>query len=201
MGRPPIGKVAMTEAERKRRQRAGLANRRDVPKQAGPVPKPSPVSDAAKDREIARLKAALAHRDREIAALKKGTQAGGLARRHPESADSRLRAENTQLKSDNAKLKMMLAEEPDTAKLRKKAVDQQVEMASMRRAMKEIGKERDKLTKLTDKRFLKAAHLASRQSYGVLVHVLHSDKRKHATEADLAEAERIIVAIKPLFTA
>jgi hypothetical protein len=42
MGRPPIGKKAMTAAERQRRYRAGL------------TAKPAPTG---KDREIARLKA------------------------------------------------------------------------------------------------------------------------------------------------
>jgi len=38
---------------------------------------------------------------------------------------------------------MMLQEEPDAAKLRKKFVDQQVEMANLRQVMKKIAKERD----------------------------------------------------------
>jgi len=37
-----------------------------------------------------------------------------------------LRGENAKLKSDIIKLKAMLQEEPDAAKLRKKVVDQQV---------------------------------------------------------------------------
>src|SRR5262249_22558774 len=68
MGRPPIGPRAMTEAERKRRQRAGLASKRarpfrdngPVPKPAEPATKPSPA-DAAKDQqEIAELKGRIA---------------------------------------------------------------------------------------------------------------------------------------------
>jgi len=52
MGRPPIGKAAMTNAERVARHRA--LHPKPVTK---PVTKPSPAQDAAKDREIAELKA------------------------------------------------------------------------------------------------------------------------------------------------
>jgi hypothetical protein len=38
----------------------------------------------------------------------------------------------------------MLQEEPDAAKLRKKVVDQRVEMASLRQEMRRLAKERDK---------------------------------------------------------
>jgi hypothetical protein len=49
----------MTEAERKRRQRAGLANKRPGTfRDNGPVPKPPPADDSA--REIAALKARIA---------------------------------------------------------------------------------------------------------------------------------------------
>jgi hypothetical protein len=54
----------MTEAERKRRQRAGLARRgpANVPKQADPVPKPGPDP---RDEEIAQLKARIAELEEE----------------------------------------------------------------------------------------------------------------------------------------
>ena len=47
MGRPPIGKAAMTSTERSRRHRAGLATK--------PATKTPPASDAAKDARIREL--------------------------------------------------------------------------------------------------------------------------------------------------
>jgi hypothetical protein len=110
-----------------------------------------------------------------------------------------MRGENAKLKSDNAKLKAALAEEPDAAKLRKKIIDQQVEMAFMRKAMKEIAKERDKYRVQTEKRFREAKRHANPENYRIIVKALHSDRAKHATAAELAEAERLFIAMRPLF--
>src|SRR5262245_24511677 len=63
MGRPPIGKVAMTAAERVQRYRIKHA----VGK---PVTKRNEIDDSAKDRAIAGLKACNDAKDREIADLK-----------------------------------------------------------------------------------------------------------------------------------
>jgi hypothetical protein len=71
MGRPPIGKHAMTDAERQQRHRA-----------AHPVTKPAAqpaaqvaAESAALKREIAALKALVAERDQQIASLKSDLQA------------------------------------------------------------------------------------------------------------------------------
>jgi len=61
---------------------------------------------------------------------------------------AKLQAEIRKLQSDLRKLKAMLEEQPDLTKLRQKIVDQQVEMVAMRRAMKEIAKERDKYQRI-----------------------------------------------------
>jgi hypothetical protein len=55
MGRPPIGKVAMTEAEKKRRQRAGLAGKRVQPDGKPTVVKADPQIFQERDRRIAAL--------------------------------------------------------------------------------------------------------------------------------------------------
>jgi hypothetical protein len=57
MGRPPIGRRAMTSTERSRRYRAGMAATKPATKSAASG---SPDALAAKDREIARLKARIA---------------------------------------------------------------------------------------------------------------------------------------------
>jgi hypothetical protein len=73
MGRPPIGKVAMTNTERSRRYRAGLAAQPAATKFATkpfatkPVTKPSPEPEASKDQEIAKLKARIRELEAELA--------------------------------------------------------------------------------------------------------------------------------------
>jgi hypothetical protein len=59
MGRPPIGKVAMTNTERSRRYRAGLTAGATSPRPAEPDAT-KPAKPDWRDREIARLKARIA---------------------------------------------------------------------------------------------------------------------------------------------
>jgi len=126
MGRPPIGKRAMTAAEKQRRYRA---------RKFGNKPR---VTKSALAAEIAALKQQLAQAHKRIAELERR---GELTRGRRDSGQTgaavfsevgKLCAEIVKLKSDIIKLNAMLQEEPDAAKLRKKVVDQQVEMTSMR---------------------------------------------------------------------
>src|SRR5262249_58397710 len=103
------------------------------------------------------------------------------------------------LQSDILKLKAMLQEEPDAAKLRKKVVDLQVEMASMRRVMKKIAKERDQYLARTKRKYREAKRLLTRENYSVIIKALHPDRAKHVTAAELATAERVATALRPLF--
>src|SRR5262249_25534755 len=109
----PIGKVAMTGAERMRRLCA---------KQ--PVTKRDETHGVDALLAIAKLKARIAELER------RGRSQGQLKVTHSHSGKSpfsevgKLRAEIGRLKSDIIKLKMMLQEEPDAAKLRKEVVDQ-----------------------------------------------------------------------------
>ena len=125
------------------------------------------------------------------------------SRREEFAEVGRLKAEIVRLKSDIIKLKAMLQEEPDAAKLRKKVADQQAEMASMRRVMKEIAKERDKyqvrVKAYRQPKHQEARRLLTRKNHSVLLNALHSDHSKGRTPADLAEAERLVVALRPLF--
>jgi len=66
MGRPPIGKVAMTSTERSRRRRAGLATKPAATKPAEPATKSSPAPDTAKDRQSASFKARIAELEAEL---------------------------------------------------------------------------------------------------------------------------------------
>src|SRR5262249_39832905 len=151
----------------------------------------------------------------EIAALKqriaelegRGRSQGQLkvthSRRQEFGEIGKLRAEIGKLKSDIIKLKMMLQEEPNAAKLRKKIVDQQVEMASMRQAMRRVAKERDKyqarVQAYAKPKHREARRLLTRENYNAIIKVMHSDRAKHVTPAELAEAERVAVALRPLF--
>src|SRR5262249_10509529 len=103
------------------------------------------------------------------------------------------------LKSDIIKLKMMLQEEPDAAKLRKKVVEQQVEKASLLRELKRVAKERDQYLTRTRLKYREARHLLTRQSYNVIIKALHPDRAQHVTAAEKAAAERVVTGLRPLF--
>jgi hypothetical protein len=93
----------------------------------------------------------------------------------------------------------MLQEEPDAAKLRKKVVDQQTEMAGLRRAFKRTAKERDKYQKRKRLKYQEAERLLIPRNHSVLIKALHSDRMKQCTAAELATAERLAIALRPLF--
>jgi hypothetical protein len=128
------------------------------------------------NKSLAELKA----RIRELEERRGGGQLT-RSRRGEFGEVGKLRAENAKLKSDNVKLKAMLQEEPDAAKLRKKIVELQAEMASMRRAMKEIAKERDRYQTRV-KAYQQTKHIEARRA-----------------PAERAEAERAFLQAKPLF--
>ena len=197
MGRPPIGKHALSGAERQRRYMAKLlAGKPSVTKSAQP--------DGIKDREIATLKARIAELER------RGGTSHQLTRSHRRQAGEidfsevgKLQAEIRKLKSDIFKLKAMLQEEPDAAKLRKKVIDQQVENANLRRVLKQTAKERDKLQAYQvgtrPKKYREAKHLLTRQNHGILAKALHPDRMKNCTPAELASAARLALALRPVF--
>jgi hypothetical protein len=139
------------------------------------VPKPYPASSENKDERIWR---ALPVEFSEV---------------------GKLRAEIGKLKNDIRKLKMMLQEQPDAAKLRKKVIDQAVEMAAMRRVMKEIAKERDANQRRVNREYQEARRLLTGLNYRVIIKALHSDRSQHVSSDELAEAERLAVALRPLF--
>jgi hypothetical protein len=124
---------------------------------------------------------------------------GGAAFHQDFGEVGKLRAEIVKLKSDNAKLKAMQQEPPDVTKLRKKVVDQQAEMAVLRKAIKEIAKERDDYKRYTDLGHKEARKLLTGANYRVLIKVVHSDRSQQVSTAELAEAERLVVALRPLF--
>jgi hypothetical protein len=197
MGRPPIGKVAMTGAERVRRFRVKHGTN-----------KPAAKSGSAAD--IAALKQQLAQAHKRIAELERRGE-GQLTRSHREERShpmeftevGKLRAEIGRLKSDNTKLKAMLQEEPDAAKLRKKVVEQQVEMVSLRRDLKQITRERDQYQKrvkvLTQPKYREAMKLLMRKNHDAIIWALHADRLKQCSPTELATAHTLVTALRPLF--
>jgi hypothetical protein len=164
----------------------------------------------ASSSELAELKAECAKLRSENTTLKRrlveraeeseGNQ-GQLKRapQHEFGEVAKLRAQIAALKSDILKLKAQLQEEPDVAKLRKKVIDQQAQMASLRRAMKGIAKERDDYQYRAGKPFKEARAYLTGSNYRVLIKALHSDRSRQVSSEELKEAERLAVALRPLF--
>jgi len=204
MGRPPIGKVAMTSTERVHRFRAKHRTGKPETKHETKPGIDTLLAFAKLKARIAELERQLTQAHKRIAGLERRGEGQLMRSRREEFTEvGKLRAEIVRLKSDIAKLKAMLQEEPDAAKLRKKVADQQVELASMRRVMKEIAKERDKyqvrVKAYRQPKHQEARRLLTRKNHNVLLNALHSDRSKHVTVADLATAERLVVALRPLF--
>jgi hypothetical protein len=172
-GRPPIGERAMTSTERSRLRRARL-------RAAG---KPARVIE----------------HERELAKARPVTK---LARTTRSASDRRSAAEIVKLKSDIFKLKAMLQEEPDAAKLRKQVVDQKVEMAAMRKAMKEIAKQRDKWRSyglVIGKIGEEGTRLLSRDTFATIAKGLHPDRLQTCSKVELDRAARLFLRLRPLF--
>jgi hypothetical protein len=195
MGRPPIGKVAMTSTERVHRFRA--KHRKDKP-------------ETKRNETEAELRPRIRMLEAELADLKRHGQLTRSRRASQTGVGGAdlseagiLRRKIVGLKSDITKLKLALQEEPDAAKLRKKVVDQQVEMRGLRAVLKQTAKERDeyqarvKAYALT--KHIEARQKLTRQNYNILIKTLHSDRTKQVSADELKEAERLVVALRPLF--
>jgi len=199
MGRPPIGKTAMSGAERQQRYLARLlAGKTSVTKPDG------------RDARIAELEAELARERAKPAKPSVTKLAQPVTRSYRREAGEfvfsetgKLKAQIDKLKSDIVKLKAMLQQEPDAAKLRQKVIDQQVEMAGLRRALKQTAKDRDqyqsKVARMRLKKYAEARRLLIPKNHSIIVKALHSDRLKQCSTDELREAERLAVALRPLF--
>jgi predicted RNase H-like nuclease (RuvC/YqgF family) len=214
VGRPPLGKTAMSGAERTRRYRAKFRH-------SEPVTKPTRAADADRLITETKLHIALAQANEQIAALQKGlAQAKARiaeleakrkrdGRRLVRSArqDSsfsevgKLRGEIAKLRSDIFKLKAALAEEPDASKLRKKVIDQRVEMMGLRTELKRLAKERDKLQHMVPevRKLRSVARFDQRKAFTVIAKALHEDRLQTCSKAELNEANKYFLELKPLF--
>jgi hypothetical protein len=107
MGRPPIGKTAMTGAERVRRYRRKHGTDKPVTKRAVPVTKPTGPDHAALVRELAQLKAELAQAkplfEAELAQAK--AQAMALVETELAQGQAKAGADVTRLEAEIAALR------------------------------------------------------------------------------------------------
>jgi hypothetical protein len=155
---------------------------------------------ASLTKSEARLKSEIATLKRLLSEQRSGSQGQLKVRPRQEFGEvDKLRADIRKLKADISKLKAMLQEEPDVAKLRKKIVDQQVEMAAMRHTMKEIAKERGALLRRVSPSYREARALLTGRNYRVIMKALHPDRSQLVSSDELDEAQKLVGAIKPLF--
>jgi hypothetical protein len=157
---------------------------------------------AAAKAELAAAKARIAELEAGNAALKAtqrpaagGQDAPTRTGRRPLERPSEL----DKLKAENARLRALLNEDPDAAKLRKKVVELQAQARHMRGEMRFLAKERDKLRHYALPVSREARRLLTRQTHNVIVKALHTDRLRHVEPRELAEAERLVIALKPLF--
>jgi hypothetical protein len=185
MGRPPIGKHAMSGAERQRRYFAKLLDgKSSVTKPAKP--------DNAKDQEIAVLKARI--RDLEAELARKGKSSVTKLSKHDGAARDTSSDHVRQLEADIRVLKEELAREcsarryaeakaapPDKqiAALEKKLIHYAVTIDGLRRDIERMHKER---------------HLAAAE-YNKLQMFYHADRKP--TDAEKNEAFIILRKMKP----
>jgi hypothetical protein len=166
----------------------------------GPAKADASTDKRAKlEARIAELESALAERDRRAKAPGLTKAAG----RSAEFTENKQQANDRHLEAELRRHKAALQEEPDAAKLRLKVVDQQTELVAMRRALKQMGKERDQALKQLARyqgrrgRALQdAEQLLTAKRFRVVVMALHSDRAEKVTAAELAEAERTFIATK-----
>ena len=204
------------KGEAKTKYQREYMRRRRAEQRAKAKPQPTPLREAAPQIDPEARIRELEDRNRklepELARERQRRGEGQPTRSRRDSGQTgaadfseagRLRGEIGKLKFDISKLKEMLAEEPDAAKLRKKVIDQQIEMAGLRRNIKLLVKERDgyqaRIRGMQPKKYGEARRLLTRKNHGLIIKALHSDRSKHVTADELAEAERLAVALRPLF--
>src|SRR5262245_4464363 len=113
MGRPPIGKTAMSAAERQRRHRAGMVAKPTVTKPSPDVTKPKPAEVDPSMVEIESLKAEIAALKAELADTV--SQLGG--QRH-QSRPAKPKAERSPLPPDEVRDRRIKSLETANRKLR-----------------------------------------------------------------------------------
>jgi hypothetical protein len=224
MGRPPIGERAMSPAEKQRRYRERkFGNKPPVTKPAtaklaeeqaariaeleaelaefrnkDTVTKSSTMAKFARERaklqrEVEQLKAALAARSSGLTKARVQGRPGGLG---DLSEVGTLQRRIKHLKLEIARLKAALAEEPDMAKLRLKAVDQAAQIRQLQQQVRKVVKERDQY----QIRWKSGAqYLLTAENFRVLVKAVHPDRAKNTSPGEMAAAERIVIALRPLF--
>lgn len=179
------------------------------------VKKPRPRTAGVSATEHGRARDVIEQLQARIAELQEELREGrtpdagqrGLARtqareEHTDWSEAgKLRAENAHLRAEIKRLRPTL--DGETIKLRKQVEELRGERASLKQVMKEVGQERDKLLKQVKQS--KVWNLRSRTAqldrptFNAIAKALHPDRVALCSEADLAEAGRLFLELKPLF--
>jgi hypothetical protein len=198
-----MGERAMTAAEKQRRYRERKFGNKP------PVIKPATAKLAEEQAaRIAELEAELAEFRNKDAV----TKTSGLTKAHPRRPGDlpnilperneafRLRSENERLKHKIGKLEAALAEEPNMAKLRQQVAEKRLEIRHLQQQVRQVVKERDKYQSRMNKAYREAEReLLTAENFRVIVKAVHPDRAKNASPGELAAAERIVIALRPLF--
>jgi hypothetical protein len=193
VGRPPIGKKAMTTAERQRRYWERVLGR-------GAAAPPDDPAVRKLERELKQALARIAELEARPAIDQRGLSRTSGMRSRPEFGEvGKLRAENGRLR---AQIKLLTpALDGELVKLRKVVEELRGERASLKRALKEVARERDRNAVIRSSPILSAAahgHLR-KSNYRRIVGCLHSDTRHSKTAAQIDEAAVLFIPLEPLF--
>jgi hypothetical protein len=176
MGRPPIGKRAMTALERLHRHRAKLRARKGETK---PETKHETKSET------------------------KPARSGALARAHARTVEfgevGRLRAENNRLR---ARIKVLTPTlDGETIKLRKEVEGLRGERHALKQALRQAAKERDRNAIVRSSPLLRAAARGDlkRANYHKIIACLHRDTRASKSETQRDEAAALFTTLNKLF--
>jgi hypothetical protein len=162
MGRPPIGKVAMTNTERSRRYRAGLATKPHATKPATKSHATKPAEPATKlDPDIASLKA-------RIAELEKERDNRGL----------KLDYENAALRQEVARLEKLRKAKAEKPPLPPDEIREK-QISALKTRVRNLQAQNADLLQVSG---------TNRQTMGLIAKVLHPDTRKNMTKAELDTA-------------
>jgi hypothetical protein len=158
------------------------------------------------------LKAEIKTLRAEIAALKRAKTApadlpeaytdpeSGPTRRMPKKLPSREEARLGRLQADVTRLRAMLAEDKDVAKLRARIVEQNTELHNQRIRIRRLTKERDQYEKAEYAfRKLRGRTELTPKQHANLLMCLHPDQRGNRSKDDLLTAYEIVATLKPLF--
>jgi hypothetical protein len=174
MGRRPIGRHAMSDAERQRRRRERLAAERA----AQPRQPSAPSADADKDREIARLRKELAQA-RAAAKASAEIDPATLSMSAQKKLDAAIKAKIKQIEREYD-AKRIKENTEHWERMFPTLEREQQEAAETRRIYQQFMQEQKKIFTVAE--------------FRIIISCLHPDSRKNTSDAKLKEAFRLFNA-------